>query len=172
MRDLGLPREALVTVIVRGERAIPPRGSTVISAGDRLHVLVASEAADVVPALIERWRAGPIGPRGAAQAAAGGWHARVHGRALGRRATGTRPGPASVGDLAVIDRLRTRRDVPGSLVLLEDGRYAVTGPTLALGSRQAVGDWVRRRVRSGVPESERVWWEEVLGALALEAAAP
>jgi hypothetical protein len=31
---------------------------------------------------------------------------------------------------------------------------------------------VRRRVRAGVPESERVWWEEVLGALALEAAAP
>jgi cell volume regulation protein A len=60
VRDLGLPREALVTVIVRGERAIPPRGSTVIAAGDRLHLLVTREAAGVFPSLIERWRGGPI----------------------------------------------------------------------------------------------------------------
>jgi cell volume regulation protein A len=60
VRDLGLPREALVTVIVRGGRAIPPRGSTVIAAGDRLHLLVTREAAGVFPSLIERWRSGPI----------------------------------------------------------------------------------------------------------------
>jgi potassium/hydrogen antiporter len=60
VRDLGLPREALVTVIVRGERAIPPRGSTVIAAGDRLHLLVTREAAGLFPSLIERWRSGPI----------------------------------------------------------------------------------------------------------------
>jgi cell volume regulation protein A len=62
VRDLGLPREALVTVIVRGERAIPPRGSTVISPGDRLHLMVTREAAGVFPELIERWRSGPIEP--------------------------------------------------------------------------------------------------------------
>ena len=62
VRDLGLPREALVTVIVRGDRAIPPRGSTVISAGDRLHLMVTREAADVFPSLLERWRTGPIEP--------------------------------------------------------------------------------------------------------------
>jgi cell volume regulation protein A len=60
VRDLGLPREALVTVIVRDRRAIPPRGSTVINAGDRLHLLITREAADVLPSLIERWRSGPI----------------------------------------------------------------------------------------------------------------
>jgi cell volume regulation protein A len=60
VRDLGLPREALVTVIVRGGRAIPPRGSTVIAAGDRLHLLVTREAAGLFPSLIERWRSGPI----------------------------------------------------------------------------------------------------------------
>jgi cell volume regulation protein A len=60
VRDLGLPREALVTVIVRGGRAIPPRGSTVITAGDRLHLLVTREAADLFPSLIDRWRNGPI----------------------------------------------------------------------------------------------------------------
>jgi potassium/hydrogen antiporter len=62
VRDLGLPREALVTVIVRDGRAVPPRGSTVISAGDRLHLMVTREAADVFPSLIERWRTGPIEP--------------------------------------------------------------------------------------------------------------
>ena len=52
-------------------------------------------------------------------------------------------------------------------MLLEDGRYAVVGPVMALGSRQSLNDWVRRRMRSGVTENERVWWEEVLGAIAL-----
>jgi cell volume regulation protein A len=60
VRDLGLPREALVTVMVRGGRAVPPRGSTVIAAGDRLHILVRHEAADQFPSLIDRWRSGPI----------------------------------------------------------------------------------------------------------------
>ena len=40
VRDLGLPRDALVNVIVRGDRALPPRGSTRVEAGDRLHVVV------------------------------------------------------------------------------------------------------------------------------------
>ena len=46
VRELGLPREALVNVIVRGDEAIPPRGSTRIEAGDRLHVLVRQEVAE------------------------------------------------------------------------------------------------------------------------------
>ena len=75
--------------------------------------------------------------------------------------------PDQIDGLQVIDRLRSRRDVPGSLVLLEDGRYAVVGPVMALGSRQALNDWVRRRMRKGVSDNERVWWEEVLGAIAL-----
>jgi cell volume regulation protein A len=60
VRDLGLPREALVTVIVRGDRAIPPRGSTVVAAGDRLHILVTREAARVFPELMDVWRTGPL----------------------------------------------------------------------------------------------------------------
>jgi potassium/hydrogen antiporter len=63
VRDLGLPREALVNVIVRGGRAIPPRGSTRVSAGDVLHVMVArEEMADMYP-LLERWRSGPMRPQ-------------------------------------------------------------------------------------------------------------
>jgi cell volume regulation protein A len=60
VRDLGLPREALVSVIVRDHAAIPPRGSTRIKSGDRLHVMVRREAADIFPDLLDRWRSGPI----------------------------------------------------------------------------------------------------------------
>jgi potassium/hydrogen antiporter len=166
-RELELPREALVNVIVRQGEAILPRGSTRVAGGDRLHVLVRQEAAPEVRDLIARWRRGPIGPDAARPrprlaGAAPVFHVRRWTEADGDAAR-----PKVVAGLAVLDRLRSRRDVPGALVLLEDGRYAVTGPVLALGSRQALNDWVRRRIRSGVSDNERVWWEEVLGALAL-----
>ena len=166
-RELELPREALVSVIVREGEALLPRGSTRVAGGDRLHVLVRQEAAPEVRDLIARWRRGPIGP-GVAPArpplvgAAPVFHVRRWSEEDGDPSR-----PESIDGLQVIDRLRSRRDVPGSLVLLEDGRYAVVGPVMALGSRQALNDWVRRRMRPGVPDNERVWWEEVLGALAL-----
>jgi cell volume regulation protein A len=62
VRDLALPREAVVNVIVRGDQAIPPRGSTRLQAGDRLHLLLRQEAYDEVMDLVERWRSGPLGP--------------------------------------------------------------------------------------------------------------
>ena len=40
VNQLELPREALVSVIVRDDEALLPRGSTEIEAGDRLHILV------------------------------------------------------------------------------------------------------------------------------------
>ncbi len=60
VRDLGLPREALVNVIVRGGRAIPPRGSTKILSGDVLHILVRDEAVGRLTPLFEHWRKGPM----------------------------------------------------------------------------------------------------------------
>jgi cell volume regulation protein A len=166
-RELALPREALVTVIVREGEALLPRGSTRIAGGDRLHLLVRQEAAPEVRDLLPRWRRGPIGPdvKPARPRLAGStpvFHVRPWTDDDGD------PGkPDSIDGLEVIDRLRSRRDVPGCLVLMEDGRYAVVGPVMALGSRQALNDWVRRRMRPGVSDNERVWWEEVLGALAL-----
>ena len=62
VRELGLPREALLNVIVRGERAIPPRGSTIIQEGDQLHVLVRQEVAVEFRELMRRWRTGPRRP--------------------------------------------------------------------------------------------------------------
>jgi potassium/hydrogen antiporter len=166
-RELELPREALVNVIVREGEAVLPRGSTRVAGGDRLHVLVRQEAAPEVRELIARWRRGPIGPdatppRPRLAGAAPVFHVRRWSEADGDAAR-----PDGVAGLAVLDRLRSRRDMPGALVLLEDGRYAVTGPVVAVGSRQALSDWIRRRIRSGVSDNERVWWEEVLGALAL-----
>jgi cell volume regulation protein A len=166
-RELDLPREALVNVIVREGEALLPRGSTRIAGGDRLHVLVRQEAAPEVRDLIARWRHGPIGPdvapaRPRLAGAAPVFHVRPW-----TEEDGDAGRPTSIDGLDVLDRLRSRRDVPGCLVLLEDGRYAVVGPVMALGSRQALNDWVRRRMRSGVTENERVWWEEVLGAIAL-----
>jgi cell volume regulation protein A len=166
-RELELPREALVSVIVREGEAILPRGSTRVAGGDRLHVLVRQEAAPEVRDLLGRWRRGPIGPdvKPARPRLVGStpvFHVRPW-----TDDDGDASRPDLIEGLEVIDRLRSRRDVPGCLVLVEDGRYAVVGPVMALGSRQALNDWVRRRMRSGVSDNERVWWEEVLGAIAL-----
>ena len=60
LRDLGLPRDALVSLILRGEEALLPRGSTRVEAGDRLLIIVRHEVAGELPQLLERWRAGPI----------------------------------------------------------------------------------------------------------------
>lgn len=48
LRELGLPPEAVVVVIVRDREAIPPRGSTEIRAGDRVYVLVRGAARPLV----------------------------------------------------------------------------------------------------------------------------
>jgi cell volume regulation protein A len=56
VRELGLPREALVAVVVRGDDAIPPRGSTRIEAGDILFVLVPHGKRPEVEDVFERWR--------------------------------------------------------------------------------------------------------------------
>src|SRR3954452_12183492 len=61
VRELGLPREALVNVIVRDGPATPPRGSTELREGDELHVLVRGELREQVEELTRLWHDGPIG---------------------------------------------------------------------------------------------------------------
>src|SRR3954454_23654997 len=56
VRELGLPREALVAVVVRGEDAIPPRGGTTIEPGDVLFVLVPHGKRPEVEDVFGRWR--------------------------------------------------------------------------------------------------------------------
>jgi potassium/hydrogen antiporter len=66
----------------------------------------------------------------------------------------------------VHEHLRTRRDKGGALVALTDGRYAVTGPTLALGGAKQIQAYARRRLARESDDTIRAWWQEVIGALA------
>ena len=56
IRELGLPRSALVAVVARGPITIPPRGSTRIEAGDRLYVLIPEGARAALEDVFGRWR--------------------------------------------------------------------------------------------------------------------
>jgi potassium/hydrogen antiporter len=165
VRELGLPREALLNVIVRGDRAIPPRGSTVIQAGDQLHLIVRQEVAVEFQNLLSQWRTGPLEA-----------HRRARPRILSRPAvTSTRPWqdgdgdparPSKVMGVEVVDQLRTRRDEPGALVALADGRYACTGRLLSVGPAGELQSVARRRLARAERPGDRAWWQEVVGALA------
>ena len=56
VRELGLPRTAIVAVVERGKDSIPPRGSTMIQAGDRLFVLAPHKLRPDVEDVFTRWR--------------------------------------------------------------------------------------------------------------------
>ena len=166
VRDLGLPRDAVVNVIVRGEEAIPPRGSTVLRAGDQIHVLMRAESASVVRHLVDRWHAGPIGKPPRPPRKIHSRHPIFSAWRWNEEREGDPAAPDMVKNEWVIDRLRIRRDCPGGLFVLSDGRYAVTGPTAAIGARDDVSDWARRRIRRSDNREERAWLQNVVGALA------
>jgi potassium/hydrogen antiporter len=165
VRELGLPRDALLSVIVRGDEAILPRGSTRIEANDRLHVVVRQEVAQQVPEMLHRWRAGPVGvqPRPATglRASTAVFTARPWTEEDGD------PGfPSTVLGVEVLEHIRTRRDKRGALVLLEDGRYAISGPLMAVGGTSQLQRYARRRLAEEDDDAARAWWQEVIGALA------
>jgi len=165
VRDLGLPRDALLSVIVRGEEALLPRGSTRIEANDRLHVMVREEVAEEMDDLLERWRVGPVGlpPRREPQLRSG---AAVFSTRTWTEADGDAGFPKEVDGVPVAEQMRTRRDVRGALVMLVDGRFAVTGPFLAQGGPLQLQRYARRRLGSEEDAAARAWWQEVIGALA------
>jgi cell volume regulation protein A len=165
VKDLGLPREALVNVLVRGDEALLPRGSTVLQEDDRLHVLVRREVAGEIPALLERWREGPVGPpvRPARRHVA---IAPIFRTGPWDRRDGDPAAPGAVGGVAAVEQLRLRRDAPGALVVLADGRYAVSGTLMIVGSRRAVQRQARRRLQAASGDAEASWWQEVIGACA------
>jgi len=171
VKELGLPREALVNLIVRDGAAIPPRGSTELEAGDEIHIVVRIDQLEDVQRLTERWQRGPLGepeipalpPRGAPQ---------VFSVRRWRESDGNPAHPDEIEGAAVIGHLRVRRDDTGSLVALADGRYALTSPELlAVGGRRAVAAWCARRIeRAGITPVERAWLQEAAGALAARSA--
>jgi cell volume regulation protein A len=168
VRDLGLPRDAVVNAIVRGEEVIPPRGSTRLRAGDRMHILVRHESAREVNALMDQWRSGPIGPPPRPRRP---MHARPPLFSVrpndDQAIDGDPVRPVAVGGEPVVSRLRIRRDVPGALVVLQDGRYAVTGPLVIVGGSEDIIRYARRRMAK-VEADERAWLQNVIGALATD----
>jgi len=166
VKELELPREALVNVIVRGGEAIPPRGSTRIEPGDHLHILVRGEQRRRVDFLFDRWRDGPIGvpelpvmppPARPSVFSVRPW----------RPADGDPARPWNVNGIAVATVLRHRRDRPGALVALVDGRFAVTGSQLIVGGARAIVRHLREYAPASLgDEPERAWWQEVAGVLA------
>jgi len=171
VRDLGLPRDALVTAIIRGDHAVAPRGATSVHAGDRLQVLVPRQRTQEIVALAEGWRSGPVGPPP---------RPRVSGRGMpplfsARPWThwdGDPTAPTVIAGQPVVEQLRQRRDRAGALVLLADGRYAITGPLLVTGSREALIQWARRRIRNVADDEERAWLQGVVATLAADPGLP
>ena len=164
VRELGLPREALLNVIVRDGRAIPPRGSTEVREGDELHILVRGELREEVEELTRQWHRGPVGtppPEPVARRGSQVFTVRPGGEIADPSA------PREIDGIAVAAILRSRRDRNSALTVLADGRYAITTETLvAMGSRQALARWCERRAaRAGDDPSERAWWQEAIGAL-------
>jgi cell volume regulation protein A len=56
VRDLGLPRHAIIPIVSRGDDSILPRGHTVIETGDRLHLLVPQGSHQDMDDVFLRWR--------------------------------------------------------------------------------------------------------------------
>ena len=167
VRDLGLPRDAVVNVIVRDDQAIPPRGSTRVRAGDHIHVLTRAESAGAVRGLVDRWHSGPVGPPPRPPRRVNARHPIFSSWRWDPEREGDPAHPERVRGEATIAQLRIRRDEPGGLFALEDGRYAVTGRMAAIGGRDDLDQWARRRMRRAGPD-ERAWLMTVVGALAAD----
>jgi potassium/hydrogen antiporter len=167
IRDLDLPRGALVSLIVRDGGAITPRGSTRLRGGDRLYVLAGRSQSGRLDELRTRWREGPVGPpprpapllRGSPPIfTTGPWTEETDGP-LGF--------PPEIAGQPVIEVLRTRIDREGALLRLLDGRYVVTGERLAVGSARQLLRYCESRLEEA-QGPDRDWLEDVTGALAAE----
>jgi potassium/hydrogen antiporter len=59
IRDLGLPNEALISSIVRGERIVPPKGTTHLAADDLVFILAPKAKIESVSLLLSQARRDP-----------------------------------------------------------------------------------------------------------------
>jgi cell volume regulation protein A len=163
--ELALPKEATLTVVVRGNEAVPPRAGTRIKAGDTLYLLARAEVEGQLRRLFKNWRDPVWSPAdeqvslaavsSSAPLVTQPWEAH----------DGDPSDPDLIDGMPVLDRLRTRDDTGGALVVLEDGRYAITGPSLAVGSADILARYARRRAANAGSGPEHRWWNEVATAL-------
>ena len=162
---LMLPRDALVSVIVRSDEALLPRGSTEIAAGDRLHILVRESERVFVEGLFDRWRKGPIAvPQERPPVLRG--RSPIFTVKPWRSEHGDPAAPEHVEDVQVLRIVRTRREQRGALMVLVDGRMAVTGDgVVAVGGPAQLLRYCRERIRRARSEQARAWWQEVAGVV-------
>jgi cell volume regulation protein A len=127
--------------------------------------MVRSEVAEEMDDLLERWRSGPVGvpPRRRPILRA---NSAVFTTRPWTEAEGDAGYPQEVDGVPVAEQVRTRRDHRGALVVLVDGRFACTGPQLALGGPLQLQRYARRRLSAEQDAAARAWWQEVIGALA------
>jgi hypothetical protein len=80
--------------------------------------------------------------------------------------------PRELAGAAVDEVICTRNDPPAALVMLTDGRYAVTGRLLAVGSPRQLKRYVRRQLGRGASAAERAWFKEIADELARRSPRP
>ncbi len=167
VNQLELPREALVSLLEREGEALLPRGSTEVEGGDRLHILVRQRVRDSVESLFARWHSGPIGVREdelVPPPPAG--RAPIFSVKPWSEEMGDPANPQSLEGMEVLRTLRTRREQPGALVMLPDGRMAVTGEgVMAVGGARQLFRYCRERIRRAESGPARAWWQEVAGVV-------
>jgi len=166
IKELGLPREALINLMVRDEQALLPHGSTVLEADDELHILVRRETREQIDRLIGTWREGPIESLMTPKIAIRGAPAIFSVRPT-RPEDGDTGAPSAVDGTEVALTLRSRSDVPAAIVVLVDGRFAVTGPDLiAIGGRRQLARWCAERAeRRSTSAQDRAWLQGAIGVI-------
>jgi cell volume regulation protein A len=166
VKELGLPRDALINLIVRDREALLPRGSTTVEAGDEVHILVRREKRNEIARMIETWREGPIVGAPRLPIEMRGSPAIFSVRPT-RPEDGDTGSPTSVSGVEVAQTLRTRSDSAAAIVVLVDGRFAVTGPDLlAIGGRRNLTRWCAERAeRKSISPQDRAWLQEAIGAI-------
>jgi potassium/hydrogen antiporter len=163
--DLELPNEVALTVIVRGGEAVPPRASTQIRAGDTLHLVAREEVTKQLRRLFDAWRDPVWAPHNGEVPIPAGDGVKPLVTEAWQARDGDPSDPDLIAGTPVVERLRMREDAGGALVALEDGRYAVTGTSVAVGTAELIGRYARRRRASAANGPEQLWWQEVAGAL-------
>lgn len=80
--------------------------------------------------------------------------------------------PRFVVGVPVVDVVLSRSDIPGALLSLADGRYAITGRLVAVGSARQLKRYARRHLRRDATEVEQDWHREVIAELARRSPRP
>lgn len=80
-------------------------------------------------------------------------------------ADGNAGNPTEVHGVVVVRRVCRRHDAPGALVALADGRYALTGPLIAIGAPRQMQRFLSRRAALARDLRERSWQQTASRAL-------